>query len=42
MINPGLTATLWTDPHGIRLLWVSATMTTFGVIWMRQIIRIHI
>ncbi|MCP3023401.1 type II secretion system F family protein [Cupriavidus basilensis] len=42
VINPGLTATLWTDPNGIRLLWASAAMTMFGVIWMRQIIRIHI
>jgi len=42
MINPGLMQTLWTDPFGIRLLWVSAIMVLGGVFWMRRIIRIHV
>ncbi|MHA7679431.1 type II secretion system F family protein [Cupriavidus sp. PET2-C1] len=41
-INPSLIVSLWTDPTGIRLLWVSTAMTIFGVIWMRRIIRIHV
>lgn len=41
-INPGLMSTLWTDPSGIRLLWISAAMVFGGVLWMRQIIRIHV
>ncbi|MBV8272500.1 MAG: type II secretion system F family protein [Cupriavidus sp.] len=42
MINPGLMQTLWTDPFGIRLLWVSGFMVLGGVFWMRRIIRIHV
>jgi len=41
-INPELMSTLWTDPTGIRMLWYSIAMTCVGIIWMRQIVRIHV
>jgi len=42
MINSELVATLWTDPAGIRLLWISVAMVAGGVLWMRKIIHIHV
>lgn len=41
-INPELMSTLWTDPAGIQMLWYSVAMTCVGIIWMRQIVRIHV
>ncbi len=41
-INPDLMSTLWTDPTGIKMLWYSIAMTCVGIVWMRQIVRIHI
>ncbi|MDF3883907.1 type II secretion system F family protein [Cupriavidus basilensis] len=42
VMNPALIATLWTDPTGIRMLWISTAMMIFGVLWMRKIVRIHV
>ena len=33
---------LWTDPAGIRMLWCSAGLIFFGVLWIRRIVRIRI
>ncbi|AZG12353.1 MULTISPECIES: type II secretion system F family protein [Cupriavidus] len=41
-INPDLMATLWTDPAGIKMLWYAVAMTCVGIVWMRQIVRIHV
>ncbi|MEN7530916.1 type II secretion system F family protein [Cupriavidus sp. DL-D2] len=41
-INPDLISTLWTDPAGIRMLWAAIAMTCVGIVWMRQIVRIHV
>lgn len=41
-INPGLMSTLWKDPAGIRMLWYAVGMTCFGIVWIRQIVRIHV
>lgn len=41
-INPDLMSTLWTDPAGIRMLWYAIAMTCVGIVWMRQIVRIHV
>jgi tight adherence protein B len=42
LINPGYISMLWTDPVGVRLLWYAAGMIAFGVLWLRNVIRIHI
>lgn len=41
-INPEMMATLWTDPTGIQMLWYAVAMTCVGILWMRQIVRIHV
>lgn len=42
VLNPGLMSTLWTDPKGIRMMWIAALMAVGGIFWMRKIIRIHV
>jgi tight adherence protein B len=42
LINPDYIKPLWTDPAGIRMLWYALVMITFGVIWLRKVIRIRI
>jgi tight adherence protein B len=42
LVNPQYVSILWTDPTGVRLLWYAAGMILFGVIWLRQVIRIRI
>ena len=42
LINPNYIKPLWTDPAGIQLLWYALAMITFGVIWLRKVIRIRI
>ena len=41
-INPEMMATLWTDPTGLQMLWYAVAMTCVGILWMRQIVRIHV
>lgn len=40
--NPTYVSTLWTDPTGIRMLWISAGLMLMGALWIRRIVRIHI
>jgi tight adherence protein B len=40
--NPGYIQVLWTDPSGLRLLWIALVMIIVGVVWMRKVIRIRI
>jgi len=42
ILNHGYITVLWTNPIGIKLLWISFGMLVFGVLWLRQSIRIHI
>jgi tight adherence protein B len=42
VINPTYVSMLWTDPTGIRMMWFGAGMITFGLVWLRKIIRIRI
>jgi tight adherence protein B len=42
LVNPGYISMLWTDPVGVRLLWYGLGMITFGVFWLRKVIRIRI
>ncbi|MBB0025643.1 MULTISPECIES: type II secretion system F family protein [Ralstonia] len=41
-LNPELMSTLWKDPTGIQMMWTAIVMTCLGVLWIRQIVRIHI
>ena len=41
-LNPELMSTLWKDPTGIQMMWSAIVMTCVGVLWIRQIVRIHI
>jgi tight adherence protein B len=40
--SPNYVSMLWTDPSGQRLLWYGLGMIIFGVLWLRQTIRIRI
>jgi tight adherence protein B len=42
LTNPSYIQILWTDPTGIKLLWIALGMIVIGVIWLRKMIRIHI
>jgi tight adherence protein B len=41
-LNPELMSTLWKDPTCIHMMWTAIVMTCVGVLWIRQIVRIHI
>jgi tight adherence protein B len=40
--NPKFLSVLWTDPAGLKLMWVALGMMLLGLFWMRKIIRIHV
>ena len=40
--SPAYISMLWTDPSGVRLLWYGLGMIVFGVLWLRQTIRIRV
>jgi tight adherence protein B len=42
VVNPKYISLLWTDPTGIKLLWVAAGMIVLGVLWLRRVIHIRI
>ncbi len=42
LTNPDYIRLLWTDPGGVKLLWVALVMIIIGVLWLRRMIRIHI
>ena len=42
LVNPAYIRILWTDPIGIKLLWIALVMLIAGVCWLRKVIRIHI
>ncbi|RJF92837.1 pilus assembly protein TadB [Noviherbaspirillum saxi] len=42
VINPKFITVLWSDPAGVKLMWIAAGMMLAGFIWMRKIIRIHV
>lgn len=41
-INPGFLDVLWQDPSGMNLIWAVLGSMVFGVLWMRQIIKIRV
>jgi tight adherence protein B len=42
VVNPKYISMLWTDPVGMKVLWVACGMIVVGVVWLRRVIRIHI
>ncbi|NUO85094.1 MAG: type II secretion system F family protein [Cupriavidus sp.] len=42
VINPGFMNVLWEDPLGLRMVGGALVSMTFGVLWMRKIIRIRV
>jgi tight adherence protein B len=42
VLNRSYVQLLWTDPKGIKMLWIALAMIVVGVIWLRKVIRIRI
>lgn len=42
ILNPKYLDVMWTDPIGMKLVGSAAVSMTFGILWMRSIIRIRI
>lgn len=42
IINPKFMSILWTDPIGLKLVWIMLAMMGVGIYWLRRIIRIHV
>jgi len=42
IINPKYMSILWTDPFGLKLVWIMLVLMLVGVYWMRRVIRIHV
>lgn len=40
--NPRYISTLWVDPVGVQMLWISAGLMLIGVLWIRRIVQIRI
>jgi tight adherence protein B len=41
-INPDLMSALWTNPLGIKLMWISGGMTVLGGLIIRHIVNIDV
>lgn len=42
IINPKFMSVLWTDPTGLKVVWIMLVLMVVGVFWMRRVIRIHV
>ena len=42
IINPKFMSMLWTDPTGLKLVWIMAVAMIVGIYWMRRVVRIHV
>jgi tight adherence protein B len=42
LLNPDYIRLLWTDPVGVKMLWIALVMIIIGVIWLKKVIRIRI
>lgn len=42
LVNPGFMRVLWTDPMGLKMVGAALVCMGLGILWMRQIIRIHV
>lgn len=42
MINPRFMKILWTDPAGLKAVWLGLTFMVIGIVWMWRIIKIRV
>jgi tight adherence protein B len=42
LVNPGFMSLLWTEPLGIKMIYMGIASTIVGIFWMRKVIRIHV
>ena len=42
LVNPGFLRQLWTDPMGLKLVWLALGLMVVGIFWMWRIIRIRV
>lgn len=42
IINPKYMSMLWTDPTGVKLLWIMLVAMVVGIYWMRNVIKIRV
>ena len=42
MVNPGFLSILWKDPAGTLIVAIALVLMVIGIIWTRNVIRIHI
>lgn len=42
LVNPGFMSLLWTEPLGIKMIYMGIAFTILGILWMRKVIRIHV
>jgi tight adherence protein B len=41
-VSPQFMSMLWTDPTGLKMVWIMLVAMVVGIFWMRQIVRIHV
>ncbi len=42
LVSPKFMSMLWTDPTGLKMVWIMLVAMILGIFWMRQIVRIHV
>lgn len=42
LVNPGFLTVLWTDPVGLKMVYVALSMMALGIWWMTRIIKIRV
>jgi tight adherence protein B len=42
ILNPTYISVFWEDPAGAKLAGIALTMMSFGILWMRKVVRIHV
>jgi tight adherence protein B len=42
LLNPGFMSRLWTDPMGLKMVYISLTLMAFGILWMWRLIQIRV
>lgn len=40
--NPKFMSILWTDPDGLKLLWITLAMSVLGIFWLSRIVKIRV
>lgn len=42
LVSPKFMSMLWTDPVGLKMVWIMLLAMVVGIFWMRRIVRIHV